>query len=256
MECSKRIQKLSIQAHDGFQLFEKLIELLETAEVEVVVCLARSIWLRRNTVVFGGYFSSPTQLVKQGIASLEEFHVAIQDSVTVVGTSGDSELQKWQRPLEGFIKINWDAAIDKANHQMGVGVLARDAEGVVVASLCATIPSISDPGVAETMALWRAVALCRELEFPAVHLEGDSLELVQTLLQQGDCWKRHGQLIEDIRQSLSYFSSWHISYVRRVANAGAHTLARAAATKSINLLWRDSYPDFLHNLVILEQGHS
>lgn len=245
-----------MRERDGFQLVEQLIEHFEAAEVEVVLCLARSIWLRRNTVVFGGIFSPPAQLVKQGIASLEEFHVANLDSVTVVGSSAASELQKWQRPLEGFIKINWDAAIDKANHQMGVGVLARDAEGVVVASLCATIPSISDPVVAETMALWRAVALCRELEFPAVHLERDSLELVQTLLQQGDCWKRYGQLIEDIRQSLSSFSSWHLSYIRRVANAGAHTLARAAATKSINLLWRDSYPDFLHNPVISEQGHS
>lgn len=96
---------------------------------------------------------------------------------------------------------------------MGVGVLARNAEGVVVASLCTTLPSISDPVVAETMALWRAVSLCRELEFPAIHLEGDSLELVQTMQQQGVCWKSYGRLIEDIRHSLSSFSSWHLSHI-------------------------------------------
>lgn len=106
MECSKRIQKLSLMAHDGFHLFEQLIEHLEAAELEVVICLARRIRLRRNTVVFGGIFSPLAQLVKQGIASLEEFHLANQDSVSVVGSLENFEVHLWQRPLVGFVKIN------------------------------------------------------------------------------------------------------------------------------------------------------
>jgi hypothetical protein len=63
MECNKRIQKLSLRAHDGFHLFEQLMGCLDEDELEVVIYLARQIWLRRNAVMFQGEFSSPIQLV-------------------------------------------------------------------------------------------------------------------------------------------------------------------------------------------------
>jgi hypothetical protein len=34
----------------------------------------------------------------------------------------------WLKPVEGTIKLNWDAAIDKHLKKMGVGNVARDNE--------------------------------------------------------------------------------------------------------------------------------
>lgn len=44
-ECSRKIQKLSIVASDGYSLFAKLMAVLDDAELAKVIFLARRIWL-------------------------------------------------------------------------------------------------------------------------------------------------------------------------------------------------------------------
>lgn len=78
MECNKTIQKLSIAEDDGLCLFEKLMEKLDDDDLILVSCLARRIWLWRNSVVFGGQPSSPVHLVQSTIDSLADFHQARQ----------------------------------------------------------------------------------------------------------------------------------------------------------------------------------
>lgn len=73
MECSRKIQKLSVEEDDGLGLFAKLMDKLEEGELLLVSCLARRIWLQRNSVVFGGPSSPPDLLVKSTTDSLEAF---------------------------------------------------------------------------------------------------------------------------------------------------------------------------------------
>lgn len=56
---------------------------LDDDNLELVIIIARRLWLRHNTFVFGGDFSSPFQLLQQGLSLLEEFREAIicSDSV-------------------------------------------------------------------------------------------------------------------------------------------------------------------------------
>lgn len=63
MECSRKIQKLSFVASDGISLFTQLMGSLEDDELAKAICIARLIWLRRNTVLFEGVLSSPIKLV-------------------------------------------------------------------------------------------------------------------------------------------------------------------------------------------------
>jgi hypothetical protein len=39
----------------------------------------------------------------------------------------------------GMVKINWNVAIDNLNKKIGVGVIARDDEGWVLAFMCTTM---------------------------------------------------------------------------------------------------------------------
>jgi hypothetical protein len=185
MECNKRIQKLSLVAHDGFHLFEQLMDSLDEDDLIVVIYLLRRLWLRRNATVFRGEFTSPIQLIQQGLTSLQEYNDANRLPPSSSDSSAPTEKQRWQKPLPGIIKINWDAAINSQNQRMGVGILVRNDEGAVLAAVCATVPSITDPPVAEAVALWRAVSLGREMNLPSIHLEGDSLEIIQAVKQGG-----------------------------------------------------------------------
>jgi hypothetical protein len=57
------------------------------------------------------------------------------------------------------MKINWDAAVDKAEGKMGIGVIVRDHEAEVLAALQASRLYVIDPA---TTAL-RVAIFAREL---------------------------------------------------------------------------------------------
>lgn len=57
------------------------------------------------------------------------------------------ERQIWKKPHEGVVKINWDATLDNLNKKMGVRLIARDAEGFVLASMCTTLSFIPYPTI-------------------------------------------------------------------------------------------------------------
>jgi hypothetical protein len=205
MECSRKIQKLAIDEDDGLLLFWKLFDTLEEEDLLLVSCLARQIWLRRNSIVFGGTLSSPTHMVKSTMDFLTEFHAAQLLPPTASVARTQSVRQLWRRPPEGVVKVNWDAALDKDTKMMGVGVIVRDERGDVLATLCTTIPFVTDPTIAEAIAAWKAVELGCELGFQRVILEGDALEIVKALRQAEPSWSRYGQLIEDASTSIVCF---------------------------------------------------
>ncbi|GLT70003.1 hypothetical protein SLA2020_421080 [Shorea laevis] len=76
---------------------------------------------------------------------------------------------------------------------MGVGVIVRDSDGAVVATLCSLVPYISDPTLAEGVALWRAVLLCIELEIP-----GFTWKVIPTKLFKLSYRKAHVGVCMDI----------------------------------------------------------
>ena len=58
-----------------------------------------------------------------------------------------------------FTKLNWDASVDVRRQMMGMGVVARNSKGEVMAMLCATKKCIPEPTAAEALAAWQAVQL-------------------------------------------------------------------------------------------------
>lgn len=191
MECNRKIQKLSIIAEDGLVWFAMLMDKLDEEELCLVSVLARRIWLHRNSVVFGGQLSSPTFLVHSAETSLAEFNQAQIDRRV---TLPSQPLRiRWKKPPTGVIKVNWDAALDHSSNTIGVGVVARDERGGFVASFCTTVPFITNPALAEAVAAWKAIGFCYEQDFPRLILEGDALDIVQGLRQEGPSWCRYGQ---------------------------------------------------------------
>lgn len=76
MECKRKIQKPSIAENDGLCLIEKLLEKLDEDDLEFVSCLARTIWPRRNSIVFGGVLTPLVQQVKTTEDYMADFNQA------------------------------------------------------------------------------------------------------------------------------------------------------------------------------------
>jgi hypothetical protein len=150
---------------------------LDTKELELFAIIAHKIWLRRNSMVFGGPIPSPSCLLKGARELMGDYRKSFVDAANRVNRSPRA-LSWWSKPAAGSIKINWDAVLDVRKKRMGVGIIARNAMGVVKAAMCTMLPYIQNPTVAEAIGARRVVEFAREMGFSSIEIEGVSREVV------------------------------------------------------------------------------
>ena len=138
-------------------------------------------------IVFKGEFKSPENLIQATRTQMEQYDQAVEkrnktgplEVKTSIGTT-----VRWKKPPFGVLKINWDAALDPRTSKMGLGILARDHEGRVLAMTSSTRNQISHPTTVETLVAWQAVVLGVQLRATCMELEGDASEVVQVSIYQ------------------------------------------------------------------------
>ncbi|XP_059436480.1 uncharacterized protein LOC132169465 [Corylus avellana] len=192
--------------HEDFVIIvEELCCYLDKEEMEIKVVVARSIWLRRNALVHGEKVSPSNVVVKNAIDSLEAYRTA-NSQIKGVIERDNTKVLHWKAPKDDFVKVNWDAAVDKHKRKMGIGVIVRDSMGEVLTTLSAPKDYINEPDIAEVMAALRIVLFCGELGFLRVILEAHNLakEALSSSLEHS--------LIEEISLCIS-----DIIYVERNA---------------------------------------
>jgi ribonuclease HI len=234
-------------------LFMFLADRLDDDELQMVVTVARLIWLRRNKMVFGGDFMSPRRILETASTQLENFSKAKAGRRMGSANHSVPENTKWSKPSPGWIKLNWDAAdaaIDSGTQKMGIGIIARDHTGSVLASACSSRPHITNPTVAEAIAAWKLAEVCSSLGFSKVVLEGDSLEVVKALQMEGPFWRRFGSTINDAKILLNSLEEWRVCHVKRTGNVAAHNLAKRGLNVDEDQLWHTALPFFIHDIVL------
>jgi ribonuclease HI len=105
----------------------------------------------------------------------------------------------------------------------------------------------------EALAAFHAVDFCREIGLKCINLEGDAKQVVDAINSPTMVWNRFGHLVEDTRRILHSLTSWKCTFVNREANEAAHGLARAAITNVSDRFWRDSTPNCISDIVLMEQ---
>ncbi|XP_040996238.1 uncharacterized protein LOC121242452 [Juglans microcarpa x Juglans regia] len=176
-------QKSSNRGSNFKELFEYLQSSSNQISMEVFCVIARGIWLRRNKLVFDDLFSHPTSVANQAIKALEDFN-SVQIIARTNGPRHQMDSHVWSHPPEGCIKINWDAALSSTNGRIGIGLVARDHEGFIIASKQQSTSGFMDPLLAEAQGGYQAARWARELGINSVILEGDSQQIVNGLNQQ------------------------------------------------------------------------
>ncbi|XP_040987715.1 uncharacterized protein LOC121235436 [Juglans microcarpa x Juglans regia] len=110
-----------------------------------------------------------------------------------------ARVHRWTKPAVGSLKVNWDAAVQTRIGRIGIGVLIRDHQGLVIGNWC-----------------------------KALLFGGDSKQVVDQMNQDSPNWSIGGCLISDAKTVLNSAVVWSISHVYREANMVAHRLAQAA----------------------------
>ncbi|XP_042969143.1 uncharacterized protein LOC122301839 [Carya illinoinensis] len=225
-------QKSSLRKTNFKELFESLYSQCDQSLMEQFSVLARSIWSRRNKMIFEGSFVHPSLLVNQASQSLTDYRTAQENWKTKAQIH--SQASVWSPPPSGVTKINWDAAVDSPNNRIGIGLVARDQVGNVMISKKLSISCLPEPLLAEAIGAFHAVSLAKEMGLTSVICEGDSLQVVNGLNLLSDRGDNVGMFLSDTKSILSSFSLWSMVFVGRSGNHCAHVLAKESLMLAVN----------------------
>jgi hypothetical protein len=252
-ECPRRVLKMALEPTDGLGLIEGWLKKLTGVEFIFALAVARQIWLRRNAYVFEDFFMPSMQVLQVAKSSLEAFEEAPTTTVVERSLPGNIRV-KWKKPHMGVMKINWDAALNKAMKNMGAGVVIQDDSGSFVAAISKIVPYIVDPLIAEAVAIWYAAQLACDLGLQNVLLEDDSLNVIVNLKKEGPCGNGCGQLITDTKSILSRLVHCSFYHVKRDANMVAHCMAKFVLSQLIDKVWvEEGLPFIIQHIVFAKQ---
>ncbi|KAL8457911.1 hypothetical protein ACS0TY_035682 [Phlomoides rotata] len=159
---------------------------------------------------------------------ITDYRKAIADPSRITGTPLNTERVTWFPPPVGSIKVNTDASI-VAGMEVGIGGVARDEHGL--ACWCFTEKLIGDLDVdsAEAMAVLHAVRWAKDQNVRSLILETDSQLIFKALQVPKPDLSFFGAIVREILSLVSF------SWIRRVGNSVAHSLASLARTIDASL---------------------
>lgn len=199
-----------------------------------------------------GDFLNPNILVQRAEKSIEELIAATCVRNTNQLPPVVPRIQCWSALLPGWLKVNWDASIEKNKGWIGYGVLVREEKGLVVAAQCKAIMGSLDPTLAGAGAALLAIQPCKTLGFRLVHFVGDSLVVVDGINSSEGDWSRKGLMVEEIKFELRAFPQWRMTFVRRDGNQATHALSKVATKAIVNQQWIFKTPDYINDIIMME----
>ncbi|KAL0316742.1 UNVERIFIED_CONTAM: hypothetical protein Sradi_5552400 [Sesamum radiatum] len=139
-----------------------------------------------------------------------------------------NRLSKWSPPVTDTIKINFDGAVLEKGCEVGIGGVARDSSGAVLAWFSCRFSRQVNGEIAEALAAREAVDLAIRHGWSKVLIEGDCLSLINKLNSSDLDQSYTRPLVQDIKLATSFSSTLSFAHVVRNNNTMAHKLATRA----------------------------
>ncbi|KAM6547612.1 hypothetical protein CsatB_019288 [Cannabis sativa] len=236
-----------------------LSTVLTTSEFEQFLVLCWCNWHERNAIYHGNTVRSPQAVAAYAPTYLTEFQRAraqrsqpTTSSATAPDPRPSSEFihaPKWTAPPRGRLKLNTDAAIDRACNKVGIGATLRNADGLVVAAISKPLLGNYKPEEMEALGLALSLNWLISNNLSVDFIETDSLLVVQGLLSSQSFLSAFHAILNNITFLVSSFPRAQINHVYRSANTYAHTLAKYALTVDTECIWVETFPSPLMTLM-------
>ncbi|KAF7836787.1 uncharacterized protein G2W53_011646 [Senna tora] len=205
-------------------------------------------WNRRNKKKFENEVIRVEGLWAKVERSMEE----IQSAVLNDDLNRTMPSLTWEKPEYPCVKLNVDAAASKEGGGTLGGVI-RDAEGCCLGAFMGSVPCPNDPVILEAMAVRKGLEVALKAGCTHVLVEGDALlvyEMLKTPCKQASALN---SLCRDILLFSSKFQFCNFQWIPRICNLAADFLSRKAKVDNRDLVWTDSVPLFLSEVLFNDQ---
>ena len=136
----------------------------------------------------------------------------------------------------------------------GLGVVIRNCQGNVMASLSEQAPLPFSPDIVEAMAAARAISSAQELGIRPFILEGDSEAVIKTFMAAEDSLSSFGHIISLAKSTLVTNECISFSHTYRSGNKVAHNLVRHARHVRGLTVWMVDAPPHLYSVLFADSS--
>uniref|UniRef100_A0A803PF51 RNase H type-1 domain-containing protein n=1 Tax=Cannabis sativa TaxID=3483 RepID=A0A803PF51_CANSA len=194
-----------------------------------VVAVCWAVWGARNNLVWNKKPFIFEDVVAYAFRYLDQWKAAqiSSDSSWPILTAADVS-EQWTPPNGTSVKINVDAAMFNDGRSFGLGMVARNSDGLLIAGKMKYTAVQVEVVVAEAIGIREVLSWLKENRWPQVYIETDSLCVVQAIHSSTDMISLFGSVIQDCKTMLASLNNVVISFVKRSVNVVAHSFARAA----------------------------
>ena len=238
--CSHHVLQKGLTIQDFvIRLVEELMHKLSEDALELFLVQSWLLWHRHNWVVHGGFLQEPSTLNERARSLLAEYKEA-QTQLAIAVPTGPS--QWWQPPNGMMYKLHFDAAVFTDTSTSGFGLIIRNAGGEVMAAMLSKGHAIMDSEEAKVLACRRALEFVIEVGFSDLIVEGDSSNVMRSIVSSQADWSHLGNFYDDIRCLAGRLRLVEFRAIRRAANGVAHSLVWFARHLSEEFVWLEEDP--------------
>ena len=156
--------------------------------------------------------------------------------------------QGWEKPKEGFVKLNIDAAFSSETFSGGSGAVIRDDRGLFIAASCSGIPNVRDAATAEARALRDGLILASQIGCTRIEVESDCSEVVEIMQDGGNSLGPAAAIYEECSFLSRGFGQVIFMHTPRENNTVAHCIA-SLASGSHTVVWHEDPLDCIIGLL-------
>ncbi|XP_023875934.1 uncharacterized protein LOC111988377 [Quercus suber] len=211
--------------------------------LSVIGARNRVVWAEtkngRNEARHSGKQRSGLAVSRSSLRLLEQFQIANEHPAT---TAVQNQLVKWTLPPSGCYKVNVDGAVFSKRKLAAMGVVIRDEEGQLIATLCRKLYTPLGPLETEAKTMEVGIMFAREVGIRDVLFEGDSLVLNNAIHGLNKIDPSVQNVVKGILQSVQGFRTFAFSHTKRQGNAPAHALAQHVVNVEDFLVWLEECP--------------
>ncbi|KAL5758729.1 hypothetical protein ACOSP7_021340 [Xanthoceras sorbifolium] len=241
VDCPLQVELSKIRFADFFDRVAFLASTRSKEEVRVFLVAVWLLWTRRNLFVHESVCLSTDSVWSKAVAYVQDFDVACAQKAPPSVSSG-SGLQCWVPPPPDVFKLNVDAAFDKLNSKIGLGMVVRNAGGDVVLAAALSFKGGTSVVVGEAQAVLEGILLAGNRGFRPLLVESDCLNVVNLCNSNITVLCEIGNVVTDIKLALGWFEVLSIGFVPRVSNSVGHGIARWALGFNCSTIWSCNFP--------------
>ena len=210
-------------------------------EVEIMLTVAWMLWVARNELMWEGIHGNVDDVCNQ--ASVVTLKFLEFGGCETISSEIAEIRESWSPPLYGSYKLSIACHLRPDSAHVGVGILLKDHEGVVVVASGFVLQKYDDNLINFGLSVYYALQLAYETGFRnSIVLEVPSRELTGLLQMGPPCLAPSGVVIEDVHAWRGFFSNIQFVFISNVCNKASYALATEAVSSLLDQVWLEECP--------------